>query len=415
MKFLFLSHIHPPAIDGGSRVIYKVAERFAKRSSCLFVTTNLWSTDNFVDTRQPAITQRDLITTYQYPVLRLPVYRRLRRLIKAKRLFLARYLSPDSRLVSLLLILEKGPFFKIIPFITTSIRILFFCPDVIIAGPFPTTIALYARFFRWLLTLTGSRPILLLNSSYHQGDDFFHQPILLDTLSRADIIWSLSQSETCFYTHHLDIPPDHIIQLGNGVDSEFVINPRDIKFPRHPHLLYIGSFAQHKRLDWLINAFVALAKVDPQARLTLAGQRTLYSKNIEQLINTLDSNIHNQIEIIYQPSDYKIQQLIDLSSLLVLPSTQESFGLVLIESLARGKPFVASDLPPIQELAHKSGGGLTFATDNFDSLLQTITKLSRQPIALKKLGRQGRMYVKKHHRWRIIAKHIWHRLHQKQK
>ena len=47
-KVLLLSHIFPPAIDGGSRVIYKLGQQFkAKGYDTLYLSSNCFSTDDF--------------------------------------------------------------------------------------------------------------------------------------------------------------------------------------------------------------------------------------------------------------------------------------------------------------------------------------------------------------------------------
>ena len=49
MKILLLSHIFPPAIDGGSKVIYKLGQYFeSQQHQTLYISSNCTSTDDFV-------------------------------------------------------------------------------------------------------------------------------------------------------------------------------------------------------------------------------------------------------------------------------------------------------------------------------------------------------------------------------
>jgi glycosyltransferase involved in cell wall biosynthesis len=59
------------------------------------------------------------------------------------------------------------------------------------------------------------------------------------------------------------------------------------------------------------------------------------------------------IKFIFSFPQKKLTQLIDSSTILILPSAQESFGLVLLESWARGKPVITSNIPPLLELVKK--------------------------------------------------------------
>ena len=103
-------------------------------------------------------------------------------------------------------------------------------------------------------------------------------------------------------------------------------------------------------------------------------------------------------------------KLIDNCTFLVLPSIQESFGLVLIESWARGKPVIASDIPPLSELIDQSHGGLTFKHDNLLDLQKQMEKLINSPEICYQYGQNGFKYVKTNYIWKKVSQKICQKL-----
>jgi glycosyltransferase involved in cell wall biosynthesis len=377
-NILLATHIYPPAVDGGSKVIVKFGEYLQKHGhQVLILTSNCRSTDDF---------------THPYKAVHnigLPVYTLFHKPLK---LF--------SK------VLSKGPIFRFIPFIKFLFTCIRFHPDYIIAGPLPTTIILYAKFFK---KITGAR--LLINASFHQTDPEFSQPILLSALRSADFIWTLTDFETNYFHKNLNIPLSKLINVGNGVDQNFL---KFLPSSREDapaaagaggfDLLFIGSFSAHKGIATLIKAFCLLKN---DYYLTLAGQKTLYSPVIEDIINNLPPIFRSRINVVYNFPNSKLLTLIDSCSVLISPSTQESFGLVLIESLARNKPVIAADIPASSEIVTKSKGGLLFKVGKPQDLASKINLLFRTK---NDFGLNGYRYVKDHYTWDRIGEALWQKI-----
>ena len=71
-----------------------------------------------------------------------------------------------------------------------------------------------------------------------------------------------------------------------------------------------------------------------------------------------------------QPDETKFDVL-SRSSVLVFPSCYEGFGMPIIEAAAFGVPVVAYDFPTFREIEKLLGGGILFAKDRDDFVLQT--------------------------------------------
>jgi len=348
-NILLLTHIGPPAIDGGSRVIVKMGEYLNKQGhNTLLLTSNCYSTDDFTH------------PTTKHTKNGLPIYTIFHKPFKL-----------ISKIFPVFSVFAKGPIFKYLPLI----QIIKFKPDLIIAGPMPTTIVVYARLIQFI-----TKAKFIINASYHETDPDFQNKLLLNTVKSADYVWTLTHAESKLFGNSL--------LLGNGIDPKLLKNSPKI-FPKIPTLLYIGSLAQHKNIENLINIHQSLLPKYPKLKLVIAGQKTLYYPKLKKLLN------QKNINTIFNFKDNDLAKLIDMSTILVSPSTQESFGLTLIEAWARKTPVVGLNIPATTELISKSNGGL-IGLDNIEILLKDLA-------LAQKLGINGYNYVKQNYLWPNLA------------
>ena len=447
-KILLISHIFPPAIDGGSKVVYKLGQQFEARGhTTLYLSSNCASTDDFVNKYKVSLFKGKTGSSGK-GLIKLPVYTFLRKPLKFINLFIPR----KTYLHQFFKVCQKGPIFKFFPFLKATIKIIKFKPDLIVAGPLPTTIVLYSSLLKNIINnvtnfpsflqrrgLRGRFCKLLINSSFHPTDSDFHQKPLIKALQSADYLWTLTQFETNYFIKNFHINPNKIILAGNGVDSDFLKNPSVLETsplekreklltpcPACPpkwrvkgrvregfNILFIGSLSAHKRVDLLINSFSLLLKAKSYllpAKLIIAGQKTLFYPQIKKTLELLSPKIKSNIKFIYNFPQNKLAKLIDNCTFLVLPSIQESFGLVLIESWARGKPVIASDIPPLSELIDQSHGGLTFKHDNLLDLQKQMEKLINSPEICYQYGQNGFKYVKTNYIWKKVSQKICQKL-----
>ncbi len=424
-KILLISHIFPPAVDGGSRVIYKIGQYLETQNhQTLYLSSDCSSTDDFTKSKYKKISKIYHLKSNIY----LPVYHHLRRPLKFINLFLSKKPvrpADGSYLYQLLKVFQKGPIFKIIPFIKATIKIIKFKPDLIIAGPLPTTIILYARLLKKITNLythivnfpsllqgrglRGGFCRLLINASFHQTDQDFFQKPLIKTLQQADYLWTLTHYETDFFIKKLNINPEKIILAGNGIDPNFLLKKSNKKskiYDLKTRILFIGSLSAHKGLITLISSFSNIYHLRSNISLTIAGQKTLYYPEILKIIKQQPKEVQKNIKFVFSFPQKKLKQLIDNCDVLVLPSNQESFGLVLIEAWARQKPVITSDIPPLKEIVTQTQGGLIFKSNNILDLTDKINQLSKSSKICHQLGQNGHNYVKNNYTWPIVIQKI---------
>ncbi len=85
------------------------------------------------------------------------------------------------------------------------------------------------------------------------------------------------------------------------------------------------------------------------------------------------------------------------SSLLVLPSWQEGFGLVAAEALAAGVPVVTTPSGGPEELIRSSRGGRVLAGWDAEELAETVASLLGDAGTLLRMRAAGREHVVREH------------------
>jgi glycosyltransferase involved in cell wall biosynthesis len=89
----------------------------------------------------------------------------------------------------------------------------------------------------------------------------------------------------------------------------------------------------------------------------------------------------------------EVRRVLAKSRLLVLPSYLEAYPTVLLEALACGTPFVASNIGGIPDIANESGGGLLVEPGDASALGMAIEKLLQDQPEWSRRSRLGREWV----------------------
>lgn len=103
--------------------------------------------------------------------------------------------------------------------------------------------------------------------------------------------------------------------------------------------MYVGQFIERKGIEYLISSFKKYIKVDSDISLLLVGYGPSEDRLKKMSSNLVNKKIFfvNHIEIDQMPKVYGI------SDVFVLPSLEETWGLVVNEAMAAGLPVITTD------------------------------------------------------------------------
>lgn len=157
----------------------------------------------------------------------------------------------------------------------------------------------------------------------------------------------------------------------NSVDINKFSNEKNNSFREEnrlndkPIVLFVGNLIKRKNVDSLLEA-KKIASSDYY--LVVVGDGPLFKK-LKKKVE--DENIR---DVIFTGSRRDVENIIPSCDVLVLPSYSESFGLVLIEALACGKPVIGSDVGGITEIITDDVGMLV-NPNKISSIARAIDKI----------------------------------------
>ena len=213
---------------------------------------------------------------------------------------------------------------------------------------------------------------------------------------------AVSQAALSHVEQHVDI--DYQI-IPNGIDLNHfaasvppIYELKDGKI----NILFVGRLERRKGLKYLIEAFLKLKWECPNIRLIIVGPGDL-DKESRYILGASNSE---DIVIVGRVSYEELPRYYASSDIFCSPAIgSESFGIVLLEAMASGKPIVASDILGYRSIIENSQQGLLFAKKDCDSLARALKSIISNPDLGTRMGISGRQTAQRY-RWSSIAKQV---------
>lgn len=132
----------------------------------------------------------------------------------------------------------------------------------------------------------------------------------------------------------------HVTLVPNALADEHFVDPPDALRSGPIRLLAVNNADfRRKNLANLLRAWPPVQTTHPGATLQLVGMG--YGVDEETHQWAVQHDLVEGVEFLGQVSNSRVHELMGQASLFVHPALEESFGLVLVEAMARGLPVVA--------------------------------------------------------------------------
>jgi glycosyltransferase involved in cell wall biosynthesis len=197
---------------------------------------------------------------------------------------------------------------------------------------------------------------------------------------RADVVLATTEADASGY-RSLGVPEAHLEIIGLPVPNA-LLGGTEYDYSRtdgSPLVVYLGQRRPTKRFELLLEASEHVWMRHPESRFAFVGPG--------RPLGTQDSRILD----VGRVSDVQRGHWLARADVLCLPSSSESFGLVVAEAWSMSVPVVVSDIPVLRELVVASGGGL-IADPDPESFARAIGSLLDDPARARSLGEAGHDY-----------------------
>lgn len=259
-------------------------------------------------------------------------------------------------------------------------------------------------YWEQIYNVRGPRIVYTVHNLYNKEDFHFNWGRTIDYLTsrmiavcrRSNKVISVAKWLQNSLKKNFEIESEYI---PNGVNlQEFDRRNGDIfrkKFGIDDDFyLFVGRATRYKRPC----LFISLAQQLPQRKFVMVGRGLTQ----DSLTEYLGKRIPPNVICVGEPDRADVVNAFDASRSFILPSANETFGIVILEAMVSGKPVVAANNLGPSEIIKDGETGFLFEPDNLESLAQ------KAEIAwtAKDVGIAARVEVKEKYDWRKIVPEI---------
>jgi len=154
--------------------------------------------------------------------------------------------------------------------------------------------------------------------------------------------------------------------------------------PNEAILMHLSNFRPVKRLLDVVRIFARVVREVP-ARLVLIGDGP--DRSAAEWLAT-DLGIHEKVHFLGKQE--RVNELLPLADILLMPSELESFGLAALEAMACKVPSIATRVGGVPELIDDGVTGLLYEVGDVDGMSQGVLELLKDRERLDAMRNAGR-------------------------
>jgi len=215
---------------------------------------------------------------------------------------------------------------------------------------------------------------------------------------------AVSQPAMEFASKHI---PGYYNIIPNGIDlGQFSPNVPPIERFRDGkiNILFVGRLEKRKGLDYLLKAYRHVKEEFPNLRLIVVGPGTRLRKKYERQVRR--NGLEDVVFVGYASYD-ELPRYYKTADIFCSPATgRESFGIVLLEAMAVGKPTVASNIEGYASVITHGVDGLLVPPKDDKELARALLSLMSDESLRGELGAKG-MLTAQEYDWEKIARRVF--------
>ena len=225
------------------------------------------------------------------------------------------------------------------------------------------------------------------HNHYHKSDKYSTN--MINSAKKLDYFVLVSSDLQKFYSEKLANSKVMCIYIPNAIESV----PKHLSSLKEKRLISVGRLVPEKGFIDLLKVFNILQLDYPDWSLDIVGDG-VERNNLENYIKT--HNLNNVTLHGFQGKEY-IDDLLNKSSIYVMTSFTESFGIVLIEAMSHGVPCIAYDSAEgAREIINSGDNGFLIKNRNIDAMLLKIKNLIENEKLRKNVGKAARKSIDKY-------------------
>jgi len=226
--------------------------------------------------------------------------------------------------------------------------------------------------------------------------------------SGLDIIFTMSGFLRQSFIDDYGMLPDKVISIGAGINLDAMPEPAESKDYANENILFIGVDFARKGGFELIKAFRVVRERMPNALLHIIGPH----RKIAGVSEAPGVVWHGFLDKNNPNDDARLKSIFAQSSLFVMPSLYEPFGIAPLEAMAHEVSCIVTNAWALPEIVPENICGRLVAPGDWEELAEQIIDLLRNPSKLAQYGRAGRVHVAENYTWNKVVNRLGQALYR---
>jgi glycosyltransferase involved in cell wall biosynthesis len=231
-------------------------------------------------------------------------------------------------------------------------------------------------------------------------------------VQRADRTIAVVEEGRAHYVRDCGASPEaaHVISnvVDLGVFDDAEISP--VGYEEEFVISYVGTLSgEHRGLDAVIEAMLAIGERVPDARLLIVGPESRYGRTLERLVT--DRDVTDRVTFVGRVPFERVPSYIAASDVCLVPHranphTATTVPHKLFQYMAMEKPVLVTDIAPVARIVRETNAGHIVPADDGEVMAAAIVELARHPERMAELGANGRKAVEERYNWEIEAEEL---------
>jgi glycosyltransferase involved in cell wall biosynthesis len=195
------------------------------------------------------------------------------------------------------------------------------------------------------------------------------------------------------------LAPHRVVTVHNAIDPDVFVSAvctdrRKVRAelgiePNAPVVLTVGRLNPEKGHRYLLESTRLAFRHISNLRVLVVGEGPLRER-----LEAMAHSLHLDAVVSFLGWRDDVASLMAASDLFVLPSTRESFGLVILEALALGIPVIATRVGGVPEVIRTDETGILAEPRDAEALARAMIWALTSPAQAGQLARQGQAMVR---------------------
>ena len=243
---------------------------------------------------------------------------------------------------------------------------------------------------------TGTPLVLTIHSTEYDRSGWIHPnqwfiDIEKEGMEKADHIIAVSNYTKNVIVERYGINPDKISVIHNAVYPIKEGHKQEI-------VLFLGRLTIQKGAEFFLKAAGKVLDYKPDTRFVVAG----FGDKLQDLIHqAVDMNISDHVIFTGRLTEDEVKHIYGISSVYVMPSVSEPFGITALEAISAGTPTIVSKTAGVAEAFNNC---LRVDFWDTDEMANKIISLLRYDPLHKTLSEEGKREIKLFTWYRVADK-----------